>query len=716
MKQRSILLCAAVLAAAVSCNTDEKGVVLDTPVLSIADTTSTSFTVAWEAVENADMYTYEFREEQASTESLSVTFDGLIPDSMYTVKVKAVSTSASVESEWAEISVTLLSQEAETPKLNLVAEMTDRFTLNVRTSPTDKELSYYFEPLPGSVYEDAGNEPEAVLQDMLASYQQYYGDAATAFAELAMTGDGNRNYDITEYAEAEFHVVGAGIDAALGITTDVEHVVLSVDVPVSDNTFDVSIVEKTQSRIVVSVVPSNSDQYAIILQDKETVDAMSGVSLRRFLLGLVTDNSLCTGEETMTYEKNIVPSHDYTVLVFGYEDGVITTDEITRKDVRTLDPEVVDELEFTFTIEVLGTQEVDVEIVPSNQSAAYYYEVVTLSDWENIYQESAQKVIENYAGGSDRVADYLDLWGSTGTQKYTYDDFVLKDPQGDDYVLFAIGFNTVDGELVFTTQDYQEFSTRQQGGGGDEEISFYFDIFPQSTPGEVYVEVTPTNDGVAYFYDVMSLADWAMFYQYEPSDYIVDMSYEYGYGSEAEYLESNGSMGPDMALFELTPGADYVVFAIGYTVNGSSVTYLNYEYADFTVPDAQGGSDELTFDLSITGGGEPGNEFNISITPSVDDVPYVYAVMEESAEWEVYFPDNLYDYFHARYEASMYDGTFAQYVEDIMLTGSYNGKSEGFANDGDDWYFKLVAAGVTIEGENVTFYSPTEMNGFYEMW
>ena len=106
-------MCAAVLAAVTACKTDEDGIVLETPVLSIADTTSTSFTVAWEAVENADMYTYEFREEQASTESLSVTFDGLIPDSMYTVKVKAVSTSASVESEWAEISVTLLSQDSE---------------------------------------------------------------------------------------------------------------------------------------------------------------------------------------------------------------------------------------------------------------------------------------------------------------------------------------------------------------------------------------------------------------------------------------------------------------------------------------------------------------------------------------------------------------------------------------------------------------------------
>ena len=581
MKQRSILLCAAVLAAAVSCNTDEKGVVLDTPVLSIADTTSTSFTVAWEAVENADMYTYEFREEQASTESLSVTFDGLIPDSMYTVKVKAVSTSASVESEWAEISVTLLSQEAETPKLNLVAEMTDRFTLNVRTSPTDKELSYYFEPLPGSVYEDAGNEPEAVLQDMLASYLQYYGDAATAFAELAMTGDGNRNYDITEYAEAEFHVVGAGIDAALGITTDVEHVVLSVDVPVSDNTFDVSIVEKTQSRIVVSVVPSNSDQYAIILQDKETVDAMSGVSLRRFLLGLVTDNSLCTGEETMTYEKNIVPSHDYTVLVFGYEDGMMTTD-VSREDVRTPDPEAVPDLEFTFNINPTGPQEAEVEVVPSNQSAAYFYDVVTADAWYNTYQCSAQNVIEAYASNYGMtVSRYLEQFGSIGTQNCTYGSFVLTEPGGD-YVLFAIGYNIDNGAVTFTTQDYEEFSTPEGGGQGDGgDLGFYFDIDPQSA-GEVFIRVTPTDDEASYFYDVMPIEDWTYYYSYEPSVYIEDMAYP---GSVVEYLRQYGSTGIDEYMYSLAPGEEYVVFAIGYAVSGETVTYLNYEFAGFTAPE-----------------------------------------------------------------------------------------------------------------------------------
>lgn len=711
MKQRSILLCAAVLAAVTACKTDEDGIVLETPVLSIADTTSTSFTVAWEAVENADMYTYEFREEQASTESLSVTFDGLTPDSMYAVRVKAVSTSASVESDWAEISVTLLSQEAETPKLNIVAEMTDRFTLNVRTSPTDKELSYYFEPLPGSVYEDAGNEPEAVLQDMLASYLQYYGDAATAFAELAMTGDGNRNYDITEYAEAEFHVVGAGIDAALGITTEVEHVALSVDVPVSDNTFDISIVGKTQSSIVVSVVPSNSDQYAIILQDKETVDAMSGVSLRRFLLGLVTDNSLCTGEETMTYEKNIVPSHDYTVLVFGYEDGMMTTD-VSREDVRTPDPEAVPDLEFTFNINPTGPQEAEVEVVPSNQSAAYFYDVVTADAWNNTYQGSAQNVIEAYASNYGMtVSRYLEQFGSTGPQNDTYGSFVLTEPGGD-YVLFAIGYNIENGAVTFTTQDYEEFSTPEGGGQGDGgDLGFYFDIYPQSA-GEVYIQVTPTDDQASYFYDVMPVADWAMYYQYEPSMYIEEMAYP---GSVVEYLRQYGSTGVDENMYSLAPGEEYVVFAIGYAVSGETVTYLNYEFAEFTAPEDQGGDpgDGLTFYLSIEG--EANGEFVVDIQPSDETAPYIYAVMTDS-EYDDFYPDNLYDYFYGRYENSGYNGTFAQYIEENTRTGDYYGTSTGFYNDGSSWFFKLVAAGVTVEGDEVTFHSQAEMENFYETW
>lgn len=708
---RTILITAAAISVLSACNKEEeKNLPLEAPVLEITGQTATSFTIGWEAVEGADLYAWEMNDEKGETDLTTLEFTDLESDASYTVKVKSVSSSS--ESEWAEISVTLKSEEEPAGVEFNITAVEEDYTLHVTTEPSDKELAYYFEPVPASSYAEMGNDPDRMFSAILSNLiMMEGGDAAAAFEKYSYTGDQEKSYDISAYLEPAYYVFIAGVSQEMAATTPVEVVEVPVDIPHSDNTFTITVGEVSQSVVEFLVTPSNDDQYAVVLYDTEDVEGMSPTQLRSFLLNLVTDNSICQGEETSRYERNIVPSHDYSFFVFGYEDGVITTDEITRKDVRTLDPEVVDELEFTFTIEVLGTQEVDVEIVPSNQSAAYYYEVVTLSDWENIYQESAQKVIENYAGGSDRVADYLDLWGSTGTQKYTYDDFVLKDPQGDDYVLFAIGFNTVDGELVFTTQDYKEFSTRQQGGGGDEEISFYFDIYPQSTPGEVYVEVTPTNDGVAYFYDVMSLADWAMFYQYEPSDYIVDMSYEYGYGSEAEYLESNGSMGPDMALFELTPGAEYVVFAIGYTVNGSSVTYLNYEYADFTVPDAQGGGDEdeLTFNLRIEG--DFAGYFAVTIEPSLDDVPYVYAVMTD-LEYDDYYPDNIYDYFYQRYEDSGYDGTFAQYIESKSRTGKVFEQSD-FEVDYYESAYMIIAAGVTIEGDDVTFYSPAHAEDYW---
>ena len=105
----------------------------------------------------------------------------------------------------------------------------------------------------------------------------------------------------------------------------------------------------------------------------------------------------------------------------------------------------------------------------------------------------------------------------------------------------------------------------------------------------------------------------------------------------------------------------------------------------------------------------------MNIQPSDETAPYIYAVMTDS-EYDDFYPDNLYDYFYGRYENSGYDGTFAQYIEENTRTGDYNGMSTGFYNDGSSWYFKLVAAGVTVEGDEVTFHSQAEMENFYETW
>ena len=55
------------------------------------------------------------------------------------------------------------------------------------------------------------------------------------------------------------------------------------------------------------------------------------------------------------------------------------------------------------------------------------------------------------------------------------------------------------------------------------------------------------------------------------------------------------------------------------------------------------------------------------------------------------------------------DADYVKYLYDTIV-------STGFYNDGTSYYFKLVAAGVTVDGDEVTFHSPGEAEYFYENW
>lgn len=93
---------------------------LEKPVLSVTEETASSFTVQWEAVENADSYTCTINDgaEQKTSET-SMTFSGLTAGT-YTVKVKATSENeAYTDSDWASCEVTLAAQEDGTFSLDV---------------------------------------------------------------------------------------------------------------------------------------------------------------------------------------------------------------------------------------------------------------------------------------------------------------------------------------------------------------------------------------------------------------------------------------------------------------------------------------------------------------------------------------------------------------------------------------------------------------------
>ena len=614
MKFKSFLFLAALSAFAVaSCNKNEQNepTVLDAPVLSVTDTTPTSFTVAWDAVEGADLYTYELGDERNSTEETSVSFTGLASDSTYTVRVKSVSTSSSVESEWAEIDVTLTSEDTpddpddpdnpDNPDTIFNMEViVDGYSVQVRTSPEDKTLPYYFEPIPASYIAAENNDVEAFFDYMLYVYTEEFGggDAALAFETIAMTGDQNKIYDLTQYGqiEAEYYVIAAGIDETMSRTTAVESKIAEIELPVSENGFTITVDELTQSSITVTVIPSNSDPYAMILMDKSTVDGLSQEQLNSQLLSQVSENNLCQNQQTMIYNRNISPSHDYSLLVFGYQDGVMTTG-VTRKDITTPDPEVVEDLTFEFYIEVAG-------------------------------------------------------------------------------------------------------------------------------PYEVYVEVTPSNSAAAYFFDIVTLEDWESKYKDDPSLYVKNSWYVTSYGwTESDYLEQFGSTGLDYATYDsyyISPNTDYVLFAFGYSVaSDGTVTYLSAQSETFTTPGETGGGDEggdpsaLSFDF-MSAYSEQGEDFMIIIEPSDKNTDYVYAVMTD-IDYDDYYPD-MEAYFMDRYEASGSTGTFAEYIQERVVRGDYEGLASGFW-EGYGTY-KLVAVGVDVDvdANQVVFYTPGQMDGWYENW
>lgn len=188
MMKLKFLLLAVLLIAAVSCSTqdDESVVGLSAPELVVSDVTDTSFKVSWKAVEGAEEYKYEFDGKTDAVTETELTFSGLEAGATYTLKVKAVS--AAAESEWAESSVTLLPKEEVAFNLEVRAE---GFDLYVKTTPSDKDFTYYMEPVPESVFLEAGSDPAVLFGKMMSEYKNFFGSAQAAYDKICMKGDKN---------------------------------------------------------------------------------------------------------------------------------------------------------------------------------------------------------------------------------------------------------------------------------------------------------------------------------------------------------------------------------------------------------------------------------------------------------------------------------------------------------------------------------------------
>lgn len=104
---------------------------LDAPVLKVKDQTQTSFTVTWDAIENAGSYAYTLNGgAEQTTESTSAEFTSLAPGK-YTVKVKAVAADENFkDSGWGSVEVTIEEPKPlDAPELSVANKTYTSFTV-----------------------------------------------------------------------------------------------------------------------------------------------------------------------------------------------------------------------------------------------------------------------------------------------------------------------------------------------------------------------------------------------------------------------------------------------------------------------------------------------------------------------------------------------------------------------------------------------------------
>ena len=232
-KLKSILLFAA-FACAISCEQPEPDPVpatkLESPTITLASKTDSSFTISWEAIENAECYSVDFMGDVTDTESLEAGYSGLESGQTYEISVKAVPADLEkyTESDWTKFSVTLDTSATVEPEPEKYFDINIDFDkeammMYCSITPTDMEMYYYRETMTqAQVNELGGGSVEDAWQAALDNYYAIFG--SSIWDHYITVGFDEWMADTT-YEETEY-VLAAGIDNELNRITPVEYATL----------------------------------------------------------------------------------------------------------------------------------------------------------------------------------------------------------------------------------------------------------------------------------------------------------------------------------------------------------------------------------------------------------------------------------------------------------------------------------------------------------
>lgn len=318
-----------------------------------------------------------------------------------------------------------------------------------------------------------------------------------------------------------------------------------------------------------------------------------------------------------------VHSFDYSVsgrIGFSFDPSegevrianVALTYKGAEKKVVTLLQPVPETPELTFDIRVSGIDGSSAVVAwtPSDDTASYVPMVVEKSLFDSYATEAdyIRSDIEYIQGQADLAgktfAEMLDMFLTTGP---TGEQTISGLASDTDYYAYAYGM-TAEG-VATSAISKTEFRTGP--------FSCEFAIAHEETESTCDVEVTPSNTGCFYYFDLAAKADFDTW----GTDAEIVASVVADLKETAAYYQASGydldwtdflSIGPDGYEFtKLTPDTEYVVYAFALTEEGRPLTGVTRETVrtEAFVP-----TDDCTFGISFRNVSV--TAFDISVRPS----------------------------------------------------------------------------------------------------
>lgn len=369
------------------------------------------------------------------------------------------------------------------------------------------------------------------------AYESLQADVDYVLIAAYMDSDGTNEGDFEKY---EFH---------------------TADVQPSDNKFELTVDNIEARSLTVSVKTTNADPYTVIVEPYENYAGMSDDDIMK---AVIAANSIFIPVYNGDYGPEsfkIDASTKYLVAVFGVESQKATTSlcsTVVDSPAGGNPADLRFNASFAESQEVKGYK-VDVEIVPSDNTVDYIYELIdaryTVEQFRSDFEKNVENLIEN--AGLD-APTYYKSFSSLGQMSETY--AVLP---GISYKLAAFAVDTKVGKIA---GDIMFSDTYAPAAPAQSEVSMSVD-WDAYYDGDAIVSVDPgygSYAGLAVFpVSVTTVPENANFYY---NVYVYEGPDAYTRDQIIYSLVSNGSSYADVCFVPFD--RDAVVYGVAVDENG----------------------------------------------------------------------------------------------------------------------------------------------------